>query len=87
MMISPKNITRHELIGLKVKVKKSINNSYEKIVGKVVDETKNMLVIEQMGREKMVPKKDTIFEFEIEGRKIRIDGNLLIGRPEDRLKR
>ncbi|MCW1296293.1 MAG: ribonuclease P protein component 1 [Candidatus Parvarchaeota archaeon] len=86
-MISPKNITRHELIGLKVKVKKSINNSYEKIVGKVVDETKNMLVIEQMGREKMVPKKDTIFEFEIEGRKIRIDGNLLIGRPEDRLKR
>ncbi|MCW1309531.1 MAG: ribonuclease P protein component 1 [Candidatus Nanoarchaeia archaeon] len=86
-MISPKNITRHELIGLKVKVKKSINNSYEKIVGKVVDETKNMLVIEQMGREKMVPKKDTIFEFEIEGRKIRIDGNLLIGRPEHRLKR
>jgi ribonuclease P protein subunit POP4 len=81
------NFVRHELIGLKVNVKKSKNVSQEKISGIVIDETKNMLIIEYKGREVMIPKKNTLFEFEIGEKKIEIDGNLLIGRPEDRLKK
>ena len=86
-MMKYMDFLRHELIGLKVNVKKSKNVSHEKINGVVIDEKKNMLVIEYKGREVMVPKKDTLFEFEIGKNKIEVDGNLLIGRPEDRLKK
>jgi ribonuclease P protein subunit POP4 len=87
MMKGYMNFVRHELIGLKVNVKKSKNVSHERISGIVIDETRNMLVIEHKGREVMIPKKDTLFEFEIGKKKIEVNGNLLIGRPEDRLKK
>ncbi|OYT42225.1 MAG: ribonuclease P [Candidatus Aenigmarchaeota archaeon ex4484_224] len=90
MPITPKNLVRHELIGLKVFVKKCKNKLQEKIRGKVVDETYNMLIIEDErdGREKKIAKKDCIFIFVLpDGTKVEVDGKILVGRPEDRIKK
>ena len=88
MPITPYNIVRHELIGLKVKVKKSKNKSLEKIKGVVVDETYNTLKIKTEKNEKIVIKKICVFEFKLpNGTIVEVDGRLLVGRPEERIKK
>lgn len=79
-------IVRGELIGLKAKVKKSENKSLEGCKGKVIDETKNMLLIEN-GKIKKIPKKGTTFIFNVKTKKVVVEGDLLLGKPEQRLKR
>ena len=56
--------------------------------GVVVDETKNMLVISLEGKEKKFPKNriKIIVTDETIQRQVVIEGNLLLGRPEERLK-
>lgn len=58
----------------------------ETICGKVVDETKNMLLI-ALRDDKIVkaPKSACVLEVEAGGRTYLIDGNNLIGRLERRL--
>jgi len=87
-MITERNLVRHELIGLEVEVVKSTNKSQIGIKGKVVDETYKMLVIETEKGEKKVAKKDCVFVFKIpSGKKVQVEGWLLVGKPEDRIKR
>ncbi len=81
--ITPKMLTRHELIGLKCKVVRASNPQIVGIKGKVIDETKNMLVIENDKRT-MIPKRDATFQFEL-GEAVTVDGKHLLGRPEDRV--
>jgi ribonuclease P protein subunit POP4 len=89
MPINPKNIVRHELCGLEVKVFKSTNPSQKNISGKVVDETYNTLKIETKdGKEKTLIKKNCIFIFKLPNKtKVMVDGKILVGRPEDRIKK
>jgi ribonuclease P protein subunit POP4 len=94
MPITAKNAVRHELIGLKVKVEKSSDSRHEKLRGKVIDESYNILRIEGKRRgekrpkEKSIPKRNSIFIFTLpNGVNIEIDGRLLVGRPEDRIKK
>jgi len=87
-MITEKNLVRHELIGLEVGVKKSTNKSQIGIKGRVVDETYNMLVIETKKGEKKVEKKSCVFIFKLpNGKKVEVEGWVLVGRPEDRIKK
>ncbi|MGC8993564.1 MAG: ribonuclease P protein component 1 [Candidatus Aenigmatarchaeota archaeon] len=87
-MITEKNLVRHELIGLEVEVKKSTNKYQEGIKGRVVDETYNMLVIETPKGEKKIEKKSCIFIFKLpSGKRVEVDGKLLVGRPENRIKK
>jgi ribonuclease P protein subunit POP4 len=87
-MITEKNLVRHELIGLEVEVKKSTNKSQIGIKGRVVDETYNMLVIETRKGEKKVEKKSCVFVFKLpNGKKVEVEGWVLVGRPEDRIKK
>lgn len=90
-MITPQNIIRHELIGLDVEIIKSTNPSLIGIQGRVIDETRNTLVVEKSnGKEIVIPKDIAIFRFQLKNNelvKVDVDGKLLIGRPEDRLKR
>lgn len=83
------NLVRHELIGLKVKILDAKNKSLKKISGIVIDETYNTLIIEKKNKKrKIVPKKGTVFLFYLEnGKKVKVIGDVLIGRPEDRLKK
>jgi ribonuclease P protein subunit POP4 len=87
-MITEKNLVRHELIGLEVEVKKSTNKTQIGIKGRVVDETYNMLVIDTGGKEKKVEKKSCVFVFKLpNGKKVEVEGWVLVGRPEDRIKK
>ncbi|XRO76806.1 ribonuclease P protein component 1 [Methanocaldococcus sp. 10A] len=87
-MITPHNILRHELIGLRVEIVDAKNKAMIGIKGRVVDETRNTLVIEkENGKEVTIPKDIAVFLFELNGCKVKVDGRLLIGRPEERLKK
>ena len=94
MSITTNNIVRHELIGLRAYVEKSTDKSLEKMSGKVVDESYNILKIEGKKRgekkpkEKSIPKRNSIFIFALpNGVKVEVNGRLLVGRPEDRIKK
>lgn len=100
MPITANNIVRHELCGLKVRIEESSDPTLEKLSGVVVDESYNMLKIEvketkgvkkrgkKKPKEKSIPKRNSIFIFTLpNGVKVRIDGELLVGRPEDRIKK
>jgi ribonuclease P protein subunit POP4 len=87
-MRSPENLVRHELIGLRVKVVESANRKNVGISGKVIDETRNIIVIEKTnGKEVKLAKKHNVFVFSLGKQKVRIDGDILVGRPEDRVKK
>jgi ribonuclease P protein subunit POP4 len=73
-----------ELMGLDVKIIKSIRRELIGLEGRVIDETLNTFVIESGGKEKIVPKGLCVFRFE--GRHD-IDGRDLLYRPEDRIKK
>ena len=87
--IKPRDLPRHELIGLKVKILKSKVKSQEGIEGRVIDETMNTLVIElPRGKRVRVLKRDCTFLFTLpSGLLVKVEGKILIGRPEDRLKK
>ena len=84
-MITPNNLIYHELIGLDVVVEDNTTRSMIGIAGKVTDETRNMLVIEERGVEKMIPKSQSVFIFRLpDGAGVRVEGKLLTARPENR---
>ena len=78
-MISKKNIKNHELIGLNVKVKKT--------KGKIVNETKNTIIINDGVKEKIIPKKGNDIQIKIGEQKIIIKEDEIIQKPYDRLKK
>ncbi len=88
MSITPENLVRHELIGLEVEIKQSTNPSQKGLEGRVIDESFKTLEIETKTGEKTIPKENTTFVFTIpDGSKVQVNGNLLLGRPEDRIKK
>lgn len=87
-MRKPKNLPRHELIGLKVKVVKSKNQDEERIHGRVIDETKSTLDIESEDGVKRIRKEGRTFKFDLPSREeVKVKGRVLEGRPEDRIKK
>lgn len=86
-MITGRNLIRHELIGLNVEIVDSNNKFQIGIKGIVVDETKNLLIVETKKDLKRIQKKGTKFIFTIpDGRKFKVNGTRIIARPEDRIK-
>ena len=87
-MIKPEDLVRHELIGLEVRVVSSTNKQLVGLEGMVVGESRNILSIETAGGEKSLPKELCIFSFLLpSGKHVRIDGKVLLARPEDRIKK
>ena len=87
-MITPKNVFRHELIGIPVKVVSSTHEGFIGIEGKVVDETKNTIRIETDSAEKIVPKEVATFHFYLpDGNIVELECKIIIARPEDRIKK
>jgi len=87
MKIQPADIARSEFIGLEVEVIDAENKALIGLKGLVVDETKSLLIIEQDGVAKKVIKSQVTLKVLIEGQEFQIDGKILMGRPEDRLKK
>jgi len=78
-----KNFLRREFIGLRVRVIEAKDKSLEGIEGEIIDETKNMLIIESEGKIKKIAKD--IAKFEINGKII--NGKEIKYRPEDRIRK
>jgi len=88
MPITPQNLVRHELVGLGVEIKNSKNKSQVGLKGKVAGETYSTLRIETKKGEKVIPKEITTFIFTLpNGTRVQVDGKVLVGRPEDRVKK
>ena len=86
-MITPKNIIKHELIGLDVEITKSKNKSLVGLKGKITDETKNMFVIKSKGVEKKIIKKENTFKIFTGEKWVEIIGELMVSKPEKRTKK
>lgn len=87
MRITPA-IVRYEFIGTKAKVTRSRHEDYAGIQGKVVDESRNTFTIQNGEARRTVLKESAIFHFTFSDRTVvEISGKLLVGRPEDRLKK
>lgn len=64
------------------------NTSNIGISGRVVDETRNTLIIDEGLEERRIAKRCAVFLFKLpDGTQIEVEGSYLIGRPEDRVKR
>jgi len=87
MKVTP-DIIRGEFIGAEGKIAKSPHPGYAGISGEVINETKNTFTILHAGKAKNVIKGAAVFRFKFsDGTIVEIDGKLLVGRPEDRLKK
>jgi len=80
------NLAKHEFIGLEVEVDNHSDVNMEGLSGVVVDETQSFLKIETEKDVKMVEKKEGSFVFELDDTKVRILGELISKRPEERVK-
>ena len=99
---------KHEFLGLKTKIIDSTDKTLIGREGVVIDETKNMLKIRENNKINiLVEKKNSVFEFAIEKKRLLayvnakntdleliqkevhvcVDGILLCGRPEERIKK
>lgn len=87
-MATKRNLLRHELIGLEARVINSSDPTLLGIYGKIIDETRDVLVIEQVSKAKIVPKSNSIFHITLpSGEEATVEGKELIGRPEERVRR
>ena len=87
MKITP-DLLRHEFVGLDAEVVTSSNPSQTGISGKIIQETRNTLVILHNDLEKTVIKDIAVFHFVMpDGTVVEIDGKAIVGRPENRLKK
>ncbi|TFF88631.1 MAG: ribonuclease P protein subunit [Promethearchaeota archaeon] len=87
MKIKPRNIINQKLIGLRVQVL-SVHNNLPKWEGLIIDETKNLFIISEKNKKKeiRIPKNGNLFRFYVKNKIIEVNGSLLIGRPEYRIK-
>ena len=87
MKITP-DVIRSEFIGTESRIVGSPHPDYLGISGKVINETKNTFTILDAGKAKNIIKDSAIFNFKFsDDTVVEIDGKLLVGRPEDRLKK
>jgi ribonuclease P protein subunit POP4 len=82
------DIIRDEFIGTEGRIARSQHPDYVGINGRIINETKNTFTILHAGKAKNIIKDSAVFNFKFsDGTIVEIDGKLLVGRPEDRLKK
>ena len=79
--------TRAELIGKEVEIVKAKNKILNNMKGKIIDETRNMIMVQTDSGIKKVIKDQASFRIKSEKELVEIEGIKLVNRPEDRLKR
>ena len=86
-MRNESNIDIHELIGLDIFVIKSTNPLQRGIRGRIVDETKNTIVIDTGEGRKIIMKKGATFRVMLGNKEVEINGNSINYRPQERIKK
>ena len=75
-MISSQNVLRHELIGLDVLVSGAANPEQRGLSGCIIDETRNLIMIETPRGVKSIPKMHSTFQVVLSSReRVEIDGS------------
>lgn len=88
MAITPLSLVRHELIGLHAKIVKSTNPANVGLAGKIIDERYQTLILQTNSREKKIFKENVVLIVELpDGKRVQVDGKLLLGRPWERIKK
>ncbi len=82
--MNDKKLVKYEFIGTETEIIDSKNKSLIGMKGKISDETKNMFI---MDNGKKIIKSQCIFKMKINKKNVKIEGNDLVGRPEDRIKK
>lgn len=86
-MRTRKTLPYHTFIGLIVEVAKSSSRGLIGLRGKVVGETKNLIIIETETGEKKIPKTGCVFRFFLNDGPVEIKGSAIAFRPEERPKK
>ena len=85
-MITPQNVLRHELIGMDILVSGAANPTQRGLSGRVIDETKNLLVIETPKGVRRIEKVHSTFVVRLPGREtVEIVGSVMVLAPEKRI--
>ena len=87
IMRNARNLIQHEFIGLQCEIVESRNKFNVGIKGKISYETMKMIEIRDSSGVKRIQKKDSVFSMRLGEKNIQIDGNYIIQRPEDRVKK
>jgi len=88
-VITPRNVARHELVGLTCTVVSSSDPGRVGAKGVVVDETAHTVVLRSedgLEDETVVPKSEVTFEFELPDATVHVDGEAIDARPADRAR-
>jgi ribonuclease P protein subunit POP4 len=82
------NLGRHELIGLQVAVESERCDEYSRITGRIIDETKNMLIVFDGRHKRRIPKSAAAFRLTLPNHSTcLLEGKTILFRPEDRIKK
>jgi ribonuclease P protein subunit POP4 len=85
--MKPEYILAHEWIGLEVEVVYSPNQYEVGLKGIVINETMNTLTLRTEEGYKIVAKRGRTFKVRFKGYVLRVKGDLIAFRPEERIKR
>ncbi len=86
-MVTKKDLLFHTFIGLDVEVVRSTQIHQKGIKGKIVDETKNMIIIDTGTKEIKLQKNANRFRFFVEDGHVDVDGSSIAYRPHERPKK
>lgn len=76
-----------EWIGRQIEIVEAKNKDLVGMKGEIVDETKNMFTVEVKGKMKRIIKDQVMLKVAFDSHNYKVDGKLLVGRPEDRIKK
>jgi ribonuclease P protein subunit POP4 len=86
--VTLENLVRQELVGMSAHIVEARDPSLVCRTGTIVDESKETFRLATADREIAVPKSICVFGLKLSsGDSVNVDGHLLRGRPEDRLKK
>ena len=74
-------------IGRRLAQVRSKHPPYEKITGRIVNETMKTITVDTGGREVVIPKAGNSFSMDFNGKIVWIEGRRVMYRPEDRIKK
>jgi ribonuclease P protein subunit POP4 len=87
-VVKVEDLRRGELIGLEARVTMSSSRALVGMRGKIIDETKNILVLRTAGGDKKIPKITSAFLITLpNGKEVKVNGTQILGRPEDRIRK
>ena len=86
-MRNKKNFLFQTFIGLDAEVTKSSDRNLIGTKGRIVDETKNLFIIQTSDAEKKIPKKSCSFLLNLDDGKHEINGKKIAFRPAERPKK